>query len=524
MNNALTILTHNTISMCKICFAQMSAIAAMLKMVTINQARGYILATQTARDTAISQIKMALFKQYQASTLIQATVERNPQQYAQALDQDALFTLLVGAMSNVTADSIEAWMYHIGQHIDAHAQQAGTNLLEKFGIEDDTGNKISYKADDGTWQRSPAGMPTASASFGADNPSDEWAAMFVRWVLNSNGNIGFSDDAIGQDRLTKMTAWITILLAAHLATGSIGDTPQARVEAEDHFFNADGLDYGFDEIAGTGNPLGFGRSQVDFTKWEVRRGVLNTLDDAQQRGSAWWRAVNGQLARDMEEARLLHEINLETYGGTNPAVDHWLVYIHAPSARTWYMAHDFSIVKGYLDYESLALNELFAERVLMSDIMTRLMLAQEMVSAFHDRSLGTGVFAKLAEILAGDAVAPEGMGLDFFVAIPAMYPVDYPLILAGQNMVMLANYGEMMVLGRQSLIEYAGVTRATLGQETRTMLGEDVDAILNDLRHLAGDMAHAGELAQAALVRLEQDVERDLRGCGSFIRQILGLN
>ena len=87
------------------------------------------------------------------------------------------------------------------------------------------------------------------------------------------------------------------------------------------------------------------RAVVAFMRWQQARGVLNSLDDDIP-GSPWWRAVNEGLLRDTVEAKLL----VERGEGqpSRPTVARWVDFFNAPSARSWYEAHNASVVAGYL--------------------------------------------------------------------------------------------------------------------------------------------------------------------------------
>ena len=63
------------------------------------------------------------------------------------------------------------------------------------------------------------------------------------------------------------------------------------------------------------------RAVVAFMRWQLARGVLNSLDDDIP-GSPWWRAVNEDLLRDTLEAKLL----IQRGGGapSRPSVAGWV--------------------------------------------------------------------------------------------------------------------------------------------------------------------------------------------------------
>ena len=87
------------------------------------------------------------------------------------------------------------------------------------------------------------------------------------------------------------------------------------------------------------------RAVVAFMRWQQARGVLNALD-ADAPGSPWWRSVNEDLLRDTLEAKLL--VEREDAVPSRPSVQHWVDFFRAPSARSWYLAHNASVVGGYL--------------------------------------------------------------------------------------------------------------------------------------------------------------------------------
>jgi len=130
---------------------------------------------------------------------------------------------------------------------------------------------------------------------------------------------------------------------AGLADRNLPHTAEDRLTQTVDFYKEDTDGYGFGKLHG------YGQGQVDFTQWEVRRGALDP-----ETGSPWWRAVNGQLIRDMLEARYLFEAGLTTCAGSSEAVDAWLAYLVQPSPQSWYLAHNRSIVLGYLTHEDLA--------------------------------------------------------------------------------------------------------------------------------------------------------------------------
>ena len=192
--------------------------------------------------------------------------------------------------------------------------------------------------------------------------------------------------------------------AAATVAGVTND-PQARLALRERFYQKFGGD-------GSGGP-GYGRSELDFLRWEIRRGVLAP---PQRGGSPWWRAVNARLLYHAEVAALIHEqLPADAAVPGVSAIRFWLEYIRKPSPMAWYRAHNASIVDGYLDSVDLAYAEPWAERIFVNVVLYRL---------FYAQGIGEGVsLGKLAEILAD----PVGASVDILVHIPAFYPEHYPL-------------------------------------------------------------------------------------------------
>jgi hypothetical protein len=98
---------------------------------------------------------------------------------------------------------------------------------------------------------------------------------------------------------------------------------------------------------------------MSFMGWQLNRGVVAPLS-GRRPGSPWWRAVNERLVRDGCEAVALS-------GGavgpaSSPSVDFRVSFADDPSARSWYRAHNASVVAGYLEHRTLAETETAAER------------------------------------------------------------------------------------------------------------------------------------------------------------------
>jgi hypothetical protein len=105
---------------------------------------------------------------------------------------------------------------------------------------------------------------------------------------------------------------------------------------------------------------------------------------------------------------------------SRPSVTHWISYLRRPSAKRWWVAHNSSVVTGYLDHRDLAQLELPVERFFMDVALLRVLYAHSLVAAPR---LALGVFAPLAPLL-GD---PRLRMADLFLSLRRTLPDVYPL-------------------------------------------------------------------------------------------------
>lgn len=159
------------------------------------------------------------------------------------------------------------------------------------------------------------------------------------------------------------------------------------------------------------------RAVVAFMRWQQERGVLNALDAAAP-GSPWWRAVNEDLLRDALEAKLL--VEREDAVASRPTVRHWVSFFRAPSARSWYLAHNASVVAGYLAHAELAEREALAERFFMNVVLVRVLYAHALVL---DANLALGRFGFLAKLVGH----PRARGPQALLSMKDVLPVGYPI-------------------------------------------------------------------------------------------------
>ena len=112
--------------------------------------------------------------------------------------------------------------------------------------------------------------------------------------------------------------------------------------------------------------------------WQLRRGLLNPFDH-ERPGSPWWRAVNERLLRDTCEARL--RVLGHPGPASSPSVEPSVRFARQPSPRTWYLAHNVTIVRAYLDHRDLAEQENRVERFFINLVLVRVLYAHALVAA-----------------------------------------------------------------------------------------------------------------------------------------------
>ena len=172
----------------------------------------------------------------------------------------------------------------------------------------------------------------------------------------------------------------------------------------------------------------FRRAAISFMRWQAERGVLDPLD-ASPPGSPWWRAVNERLLRDGCEAVARSGGLLG--GPSSPTIGLWMSFIEGPTARSWYRAHNASIVAAYLEHHGLARQESMPERFFLNVVLLRVMYAHALVAA---PSLALGRFAPLGPILGDPRLGMAGWFLSLGRVLPDRYPLAQgPRFLPGRR-------------------------------------------------------------------------------------------
>jgi hypothetical protein len=161
--------------------------------------------------------------------------------------------------------------------------------------------------------------------------------------------------------------------------------------------------------------LSFRRAAMSFMRWQAERGVLRPLDGYPP-GSRWWRAVNERLLLYGCEA-------MARSGGllgepSSPTIELWMSFITKLTARSWYRAHNASIVSAYLENRDLAELESMPERFFLNVALLRVLYAHALTAAPR---LSLGRFAALGRILGDPRLGMAGAFLSLGRVLPNRY-------------------------------------------------------------------------------------------------------
>jgi len=162
----------------------------------------------------------------------------------------------------------------------------------------------------------------------------------------------------------------------------------------------------------------YAHAAIAFMEWQLRRGLLDPLGH-ERPGSPWWRAVNECLLRDTAEARA--RILGHPGPASSPSVEASVRFARAPTPRTWYLAHNVTIVSAYLDHRSLAEAENRVERFFINLALIRVLYAHALVS---EPRLALGWLAPIAGGLGDPRLDMTRMFLSVSRVLPHRYPLD----------------------------------------------------------------------------------------------------
>lgn len=167
--------------------------------------------------------------------------------------------------------------------------------------------------------------------------------------------------------------------------------------------------------------LRYRRAALSFMRWQAGRGVL-AAPDANPAGSAWWRAINERLLHDgCEAVARARGMDGERSSATIPL---WERFVAQPTARSWYRAHNASVVAAYLENAELARAESDPERFFMNLALVRVLYAHALVA---EPRLSLGRFAAFARPLGDPRLGVAGAFLSLARVLPESYPLDREL-------------------------------------------------------------------------------------------------
>jgi hypothetical protein len=157
---------------------------------------------------------------------------------------------------------------------------------------------------------------------------------------------------------------------------------------------------------------------MSFMRWQAERGVLRPLD-GNPPGSPWWQAVNDCLLFDGCEA-------MARSGGlmgerSSATIELWMSFIAVPTARSWYRAHNASIISAYLENRDLAELESMPERFFLNVALLRVLYAHALSAAPR---LALGRFAPLGRVLGDPRLGMAGAFLSLGRVLPDGYPLQ----------------------------------------------------------------------------------------------------
>jgi hypothetical protein len=126
---------------------------------------------------------------------------------------------------------------------------------------------------------------------------------------------------------------------------------------------------------------------------------------------------------------------------SSPAIPLWMSFVADPRGRTWYRAHNATIVAAYLENRDLAERENTAERFFLNVVLLRLLYAHALVSAPR---LALGPLVGIGPVLGDPRLAVTGVFLSLSRIVPDRYPLlrDVHEYIAEENA-----FGQMLDYG-----------------------------------------------------------------------------
>jgi hypothetical protein len=207
-----------------------------------------------------------------------------------------------------------------------------------------------------------------------------------------------------------MTDGVTAAARAREQVAAVRDDPVGRVELLERTYGG--------PTGRAPRHLPFRRAALSFMHWQLDRGVLAPLT-ATPPGSPWWRAANERLLRDQCES-------VARSGGlvgapSSDTIAVWMSFVAKPTARTWYRAHNASIVSAYLEQRDLTEGESRSERFFLNVVLLRVLFAHALVA---QPSLALGWLGPLGPLVGDPRVGMTGIFLSLRRILPDRYPLD----------------------------------------------------------------------------------------------------
>lgn len=193
-----------------------------------------------------------------------------------------------------------------------------------------------------------------------------------------------------------------LLARAEARVREVEDRPEARLRLRERFYARHA----------TGPDGGHGRSELDFIRWQIDRGLLRPLARG---GSPYWRATQARVSRDAEQASLALAAGAEDLP---PGPRAWLDWLERPTPERWYRAHNVSLVHGMRDSVDAAGVEPALERLLINRALHRVLRAEVLARGGARFGLGP-VARRLAD--------PRGPTVGIVTRASWLYPRRYPL-------------------------------------------------------------------------------------------------
>jgi hypothetical protein len=218
------------------------------------------------------------------------------------------------------------------------------------------------------------------------------------------------DSAGAADVSGSSPGGVTAATIAARRVAAVRDDPHGRLELLRSSYEP--------RPGGTPVHLPYPRAALAFMGWQLRRGLLNPPEHDRP-GSRWWRAINERLLRDTCEAR--SRILGHPGPASSPSIEPSVRFARQPSPRSWYLAHNVTIISAALDHRDLAERENRVERFFINLVLVRVLYAHALVAAPR---LALSWLAPIGRWLGDPRLDMTGMFLSVSRVLPHVYPLD----------------------------------------------------------------------------------------------------